>query len=93
MLPQKPEPPLLSLFLVKAAQRNHVLGLHETFHSKGVHVGAVNVGGYVTETDQTLNLTNIHGLLLKHGIDLNSPRTSLALKYKFCKHTSKTHQC
>ncbi|KAH8778470.1 hypothetical protein F5883DRAFT_600571 [Diaporthe sp. PMI_573] len=42
MLPQKPEPPLFSLFSVRAAQRNQVLALHETFHSKGVHVGAVN---------------------------------------------------
>ena len=59
MLPQKPEPSLFSLSLAKAAQRNQVLGLHRAFHSKGVHIGVVNVGGYVTETHGTLNPTNI----------------------------------
>lgn len=59
MLPHKPDPSLFSLSLVKAAQRNQVLGIHESFCSKGVHIGVVNVGGYVTETHETLNPSNI----------------------------------
>lgn len=59
MLPHKPELTLFSLSLAKAAQRNQVLSLHRIFRPEGVHVGVVNVGGYVTETHGTLNPTNI----------------------------------
>lgn len=54
-LPWDPIPQLLSLSVVKAAQRTMVVGLNRAFSEKGVHVGVVSVEGQVSEENKVLN--------------------------------------
>ncbi|KAH7074707.1 short-chain dehydrogenase/reductase-like protein SDR [Paraphoma chrysanthemicola] len=54
-LPWDPVPQLLSLSLVKGAQRNMVQSFHRAFSDKGVHVGLISVEGTVTAENQVLN--------------------------------------
>ncbi|KAH4224133.1 hypothetical protein HBI38_069840 [Parastagonospora nodorum] len=58
-LPHSPVPELLSLSLVKAAQRNMVQSLRLAFGEKGVHVGLVSVEGVVGMDEEVRNPKNI----------------------------------
>lgn len=58
-LPWEPVPELLSLSVVKAAQRNMVQSFNLAFEGKGVHVGLVSVEGVVAPENKTLNPVNI----------------------------------
>ncbi|KAH7087602.1 short-chain dehydrogenase/reductase-like protein SDR [Paraphoma chrysanthemicola] len=58
-LPWDPVPQLLSLSLVKAAQRNMVQSFNRAFSDKGVHVGLISVEGTVTSENKVLNPMNI----------------------------------
>lgn len=54
-LPHSPVPELLSLSLVKAAQRNMVQSLRMAFEGKGVHVGLISVEGQVGPDEEERN--------------------------------------
>jgi len=54
-LPHAPVPDLLSLSLVKAAQRNMVQSLRLAFEGKGVHVGLISVEGQVGPEEEVRN--------------------------------------
>ncbi|KAF2128472.1 NAD(P)-binding protein [Dothidotthia symphoricarpi CBS 119687] len=54
-LPWDPVPQLVSLSLVKAAQRTMVIALNRAFGDKGVHVGVVSVEGQVGVENRVLN--------------------------------------
>lgn len=58
-LPWAPVPQLLSLSLVKAAQRNLVQSLNTAFEESGIHVGLVSVEGVVAPENEKLNPGNI----------------------------------
>ncbi|KAK4166958.1 hypothetical protein QBC43DRAFT_11679 [Cladorrhinum sp. PSN259] len=58
-LPQHPIPELFALSLVKAAQRNLVQSLNLTYTPEGVHIGVINVAGYVSPEDEVRNPKNI----------------------------------
>jgi NAD(P)-dependent dehydrogenase (short-subunit alcohol dehydrogenase family) len=58
-LPHSPVPDLLSLSLVKAAQKNMVQSLQLAFGEKGVHVGLVTVEGVVGVDEEVRNPKNI----------------------------------
>lgn len=52
-------PELLSLSLVKAAQRNMVQSFNRAFDKSGVHAGLISVEGTVTAEMKYLNPKNI----------------------------------
>ncbi|EFQ89014.1 hypothetical protein PTNB73_00220 [Pyrenophora teres f. teres] len=54
-LPWDPVPQLLSLSVVKAAQKNMVDSLSRAFSSSGVHVGLLHVEGVVAPENKVLN--------------------------------------
>ncbi|CAO2649500.1 Nn.00g068850.m01.CDS01 [Neocucurbitaria sp. VM-36] len=54
-LPWDPVPQLLSLSLVKAAQRNMVQSFDRAFTGSGVHIGSIHVGGAVAPENKVLN--------------------------------------
>ncbi|RMZ73223.1 short-chain alcohol dehydrogenase [Pyrenophora seminiperda CCB06] len=54
-LPWDPVPQLLSLSLVKAAQKNMVDSLNRAYSASGVHVGLLHVEGVVAPTNKVLN--------------------------------------
>ncbi|KAF2993112.1 hypothetical protein E8E13_001481, partial [Curvularia kusanoi] len=58
-LPWDPVPQLLSLSLVKAAQRTQILALHREYKDKGVHCGLINVQGVVDPKNAVLSPKNI----------------------------------
>jgi hypothetical protein len=58
-LPWDPVPQLLSLSLVKAAQRNMVQSFNRAFADRGVHVGLISVEGQVAPENKVLNPTTI----------------------------------
>ncbi|KAF1933486.1 NAD(P)-binding protein [Didymella exigua CBS 183.55] len=58
-LPWDPVPQLISLSLVKGAQRTHVLSLSRAFGGTGVHCGLVNVQGVVDPGNKVLSPENI----------------------------------
>ncbi|KAF2823770.1 NAD(P)-binding protein [Ophiobolus disseminans] len=76
-LPWDPVPELLSLSLVKAAQRNMVQSLHRAFSGKGVQVGLVNVEGEVKEENKVRNPRVIAEMAVgfwesgKEGLEIN----------------------
>jgi NAD(P)-dependent dehydrogenase (short-subunit alcohol dehydrogenase family) len=59
MLPYHPIPFIFALSLVKAAQRNLMQSLEQTYSSQGVHIGLINVGGQVSPDDKVYNPPNI----------------------------------
>jgi NAD(P)-dependent dehydrogenase (short-subunit alcohol dehydrogenase family) len=59
LLPQQPIPFLFNLSLAKAAQRNLMQSLNQTYAPEGVHVGMIVVGGQVSPDAETLNPSNI----------------------------------
>jgi hypothetical protein len=58
-LPWDPVPQLLSLSLVKGAQRTHVVSLNRAFGETGVHCGLINVQGVVDPGNKVLSPANI----------------------------------
>lgn len=58
-LPWDPAPVLLSLSLVKAAQRTQVIALNRAYAEKGVHCGLVNAHGVVDPGNKVLSPKNI----------------------------------
>ncbi|EOA89380.1 hypothetical protein ACJQWK_09400 [Exserohilum turcicum] len=58
-LPWDPIPPLLSLSLVKAAQKNMVESFYRAFGDSGVHIGLIHVGGQVAPQNKVLNPATI----------------------------------
>jgi NAD(P)-dependent dehydrogenase (short-subunit alcohol dehydrogenase family) len=58
-LPWDPVPQLVSLSLVKAAQRNMVQSLNRAYGDSGVQIGLVTVQGQVAPENKFLNPTNI----------------------------------
>ncbi|KAF2115026.1 hypothetical protein BDV96DRAFT_600170 [Lophiotrema nucula] len=58
-LPWDPAPPLLSLSLVKASQRNMVINFNRAFSGAGVHAALVTVEGQVAPANKSLNPKNI----------------------------------
>ncbi|KAF1964442.1 NAD(P)-binding protein [Bimuria novae-zelandiae CBS 107.79] len=58
-LPWAPVPELLSLSLVKAAQRNMVQSFNQAFAESGVHAGLISVEGVVAPENKNLNPKNI----------------------------------
>lgn len=58
-LPWDPVPELLSLSLVKAAQRNMVQSFNRAFAESGVHAGLISVEGVVESQNKNLNPANI----------------------------------
>lgn len=54
-------PQLLSLSLVKAAQRTQVVSLNRAFADTGVHCGLINVQGVVDPGNKVLSPKNIAG--------------------------------
>lgn len=58
-LPWDPIPQLLSLSLVKAAQRTMVQSFNRAFGDSGVHAGLISVGGIVSPDNKVLNPRNI----------------------------------
>lgn len=59
MLPVEPMPDLFALSLAKAAQRNLVKSLSMTYGPHGVHIGVINVAGFVSPEDKVTNPNNI----------------------------------
>ncbi|KAK3367773.1 hypothetical protein B0H63DRAFT_405091 [Podospora didyma] len=59
LLPQHPYPPFFALSLVKAAQRNLMQSLAETYAGQGVHIGVIVVGGPVSPDHEAWNPENI----------------------------------
>ncbi|KAL3605100.1 hypothetical protein FPOAC2_00042 [Fusarium poae] len=59
MLPFEPMTDLFALSLVKAAQRNLVQSLAMVYKPQGVHVGVINVAGFVSEEEKERNPKNI----------------------------------
>ncbi|QPC77990.1 hypothetical protein HYE68_008742 [Fusarium pseudograminearum] len=59
MLPFEPMPDLFALSLVKAAQLNMVRSLAIVYKPQGVHVGVINVTGFVSEEEKERNSKNI----------------------------------
>ena len=55
---KEPLPQLVSLSMVKSAQRALVLSLN-TLHGKDVHIALLSVGGVVKDEALNLNATNI----------------------------------
>ena len=58
LLYKEPAPDLVSLSMVKSAQRALVLSLHAKF-GQDVHIGLVSVGGVVSPDAKNLNPENI----------------------------------
>ncbi|KAF4960446.1 hypothetical protein FGADI_936 [Fusarium gaditjirri] len=58
-LPAQPMPDLFALSLAKAAQRNLVQSLSMAYGSHGVHVGVINVAGFVSPEEKETNPDNI----------------------------------
>ncbi|KAF2715050.1 short-chain dehydrogenase/reductase-like protein SDR [Pleomassaria siparia CBS 279.74] len=58
-LPWDPVPQLLSLSLVKAAQRNMVTSLSRAYGERGVHFGLITVQGIVSPEAKVVNPKNI----------------------------------
>ncbi|KAL6918664.1 hypothetical protein FSST1_002690 [Fusarium sambucinum] len=59
LLPFEPMPDLFALSLVKAAQLNLVHSLAMVYKPQGVHVGVINVAGFVSEEEKERNPKNI----------------------------------
>lgn len=59
MLPFEPMTDLFALSLVKAAQLNLVHSLAKVYKPQGVHVGVINVAGFVSEEEKERNPKNI----------------------------------
>ncbi|KAF2028399.1 NAD(P)-binding protein [Setomelanomma holmii] len=77
-LPSDPVPQLLSLSLVKAAQRNMVQSFNRAFSESGVHAGLINCHGVVAPENKVLNPTTIAERAVEFwekgvngGLDLN----------------------
>lgn len=71
-LPWDPVPPLLSLSLVKGAQRTQVLALNREFGQKGVLCGLVSVQGVVDPGNKVLSPKSIAGEAVEYwrkGVD------------------------
>lgn len=58
-LPWDPVPQLISLSLVKGAQRTQVISLNRAFSETGVHCGLINVQGVVDPGNKVLSPKNI----------------------------------
>ena len=58
-LHRDPFPPLFSLSTAKAAQYNLVKTMEKVLRREGIHCGMVLVGGFVSETAQNCNPSNI----------------------------------
>ncbi|OAL02463.1 NAD(P)-binding protein [Phaeosphaeriaceae sp. SRC1lsM3a] len=58
-LPWDPAPPLLSLSLNKASQRNMVWSFHRAFSGSGVQIGLISVEGVVAPENKVRNPTTI----------------------------------
>lgn len=58
-LPWDPVPQLLSLSLVKGAQRTQVMSLNRAFAETGVHCGLINAQGVVDPGNKVLSPANI----------------------------------
>jgi hypothetical protein len=54
-LPWDPIPQLLSLSLVKAAQRTQILALNRAYAEQGVHCGLISVQGVVDSKNKVLS--------------------------------------
>ena len=54
-LPWDPIPQLLSLSLVKAAQRTQIIALNRAYTQQGVHCGLISVQGVVDPKNKVLN--------------------------------------
>ena len=52
MLPVEPMPDLFALSLAKAAQRNLVKSLSMTYGPHGVHIGVINVAGFISAEEK-----------------------------------------
>jgi NAD(P)-dependent dehydrogenase (short-subunit alcohol dehydrogenase family) len=58
-LPWDPAPPLLSLSLNKASQRNMTWSFRRAFADSGVHISLISVQGVVAPENKVLNPTTI----------------------------------
>ena len=58
-LPWDPVPQLISLSLVKGAQRTQVISLNRAFSGSGVHCGLISVEGLVNPKNKVLSPANI----------------------------------
>lgn len=75
-LPWDPVPQLISLSLVKGAQRTQVVSLNRAFGEKGVHCGLVTVQGVVDLKNKVLSPENIAREVLDfwqrgEGVEIN----------------------
>ena len=69
-------PQLISLSLVKGAQRTQVISLNRAFAGTGVHCGLVNVQGVVDPENNVLSPKNIAKEVVKfwkkgEGVEVN----------------------
>ncbi|KAF2630377.1 NAD(P)-binding protein [Macroventuria anomochaeta] len=75
-LPWDPVPQLISLSLVKGAQRTQVISLNRAFGESGVHCGLISVEGVVDPKNKVLNPANIAKKVLEfwqkgEGVEVN----------------------
>jgi hypothetical protein len=69
-------PQLISLSLVKGAQRTQVISLNRAFSAAGVHCGLINVHGVVAPENKVLSPANIAQEAVsfwrkREGVDVN----------------------